>query len=332
MKQRLGEALLRSGAVTEDQLEAALRSQRAGGDRVGSILLRMGAVDEDELGRTLAGLMRARHASPELLSRLERSAPKLLSRKLVRKHRAIPIRQVGRTLHVLVADYRSLTGLSTATGCRIQPWIAPEARVRELLERCFGIRSDLASAPAAGGEPKGAAAPVAIEGDGFEALAERLLGTDDPRSAVRAVLDHASRFMAACVFFRVQDGEARILASHGLGLDSASAARFVVPAWSGTPLELLTVRPRYRGPVPQADPYTAFFRSLGLDVPAEISLLPVSLTERPFGILLGASTPTGKLDCAAEVPVRLAHMLALALTLTLLKDKLRAAAHAAVRH
>jgi len=129
--------------------------------------------------------------------------------------------------------------------------------------------------------------------------------------------------MPACVFFRVQGNNASVLAAHGSALDDATLGRFVAPAWSGTPLELLVVESRYRGAVPEAEPYRAFFRDLGLPLPREIFLVPIHLSDRVFGILMGASGATEPLPCTEDVSTRLARMLVLALTLTLLKDKMR---------
>jgi len=332
MIRRIGEALVRKGIVSNEQLEAALAVQRDSGGRVGSILLRMGLVGETELCEMLAERMRARSAPPELLDRLEGTAPRLLPRKIVLKHRALPIRRVGRTLHVLVADHGNLGGLSSSTGLRIQAWIAPEVRVSRLLERHYGIHSSAVYAEVCPWRDRGSpGAPGSVTStetvaEGFARLGERLLSTESPAEAVRMVLEHAARFMPACVFFRVQANNATVLAAHGSKLDAATLGRFVAPAWSGTPLELLVVGSSYRGPVPDAAPYRAFFRELGLEVPREIFLLPIHLTNRVFGIFMGASAPEQPLTCAQEVSTRLARMLVLALTLSVLKDKMRHAA------
>jgi hypothetical protein len=326
MDSRIGETLVRRGTVSKDQLQAAVRRQRSSGGRVGSILLQMGAVDEVALSETLAAQMRARCASPLQMNRLERTVPNVLARKLVLKYRAVPMRLVGRTLHLLVTDHRRLSGLSTATGYRIQPWIASDIRVRRLLERHYGIRLDAAYAEPPGEPDARPHADGPGDGDGFERLGKQLLTIEDPAQAVEAVLDHAARFMPVCVFFRVRQDSARILAARGLPLDGAARDRFVAPAWSGTPLELLTVRSHYRGRLPEADAYRSFFQELGLEVPVEILLLPIRLTDQVFGIMMGTGSPTQPLDHPGETDARLARMLVLALTLTVLKDKMRAAA------
>lgn len=59
----LGQLLLHEGAITQEQLEEALRLQTTSTERIGEILLRMGAIAEEQLARALRAQIRLRGRS-----------------------------------------------------------------------------------------------------------------------------------------------------------------------------------------------------------------------------------------------------------------------------
>ena len=54
MAVKLGDLLLRSKLITPDQLEAALKSQREEGGKLGEALVKVGAVTENDITETLS--------------------------------------------------------------------------------------------------------------------------------------------------------------------------------------------------------------------------------------------------------------------------------------
>ena len=52
-KLKIGEILVRSGNITQEQLETALKKQEAEGGLLGEILIRLGYIDENYLIKAL---------------------------------------------------------------------------------------------------------------------------------------------------------------------------------------------------------------------------------------------------------------------------------------
>ncbi len=355
MSRRIGDALVQRGLISAEQLGTALQVQHALGGPLGASLLELGLITERELGETLAQLLRARYASPEILNNLSGAVLETLPQSLVEKHRTVPIKLDQNTLHLLVPNLSNLSGLSRRTGFRIIPWVAPEVRVSNELERHFGIPmspryaaiseklesrqpqhdgSHQSAVPPSAGAigMQRAAAAVNDLGDPDEdtcepkvvdSLAERLCGVERDDEAVQIILDHAAERMANCVLFRVNDNTARIWDARSSFIDRHVRSSAAMPVASGSLLELLVVRPYFKGPTPTEHAYQLFFTQLGLPVPAQMMLLPIKVGSRLVAILYGDGGVTGEIEGPLEDHFRSARKLALALTLGLIKAKIR---------
>ena len=162
VSKKLGQILIDRGAITNEQLEAALRNQLMLGGHLGTCLLELGFVDEGKLGDALAAATRAPYAKPEVFRRVQPIALRSLPRRLVEEYQAVPFRWVDKVLDVAMINPRDLLAidaLSFASACRIVPWVSPEVRIFEAMERLYDvprrmrhivISRSLAPLPAAG--------------------------------------------------------------------------------------------------------------------------------------------------------------------------------------
>jgi len=139
---KLGEFFIRKGIINHAQLEQALRAQLIFGGHLGTCLMELGYVEEATLGEILAEIFSVGYAPPVLFENVPRTVIDLMTPRLVEKHHAVPFEHASRTLHVAMIDPRVLPALdeiSFATGCKIRPWVAPEARIFQVMERYYDI-------------------------------------------------------------------------------------------------------------------------------------------------------------------------------------------------
>lgn len=139
---RLGELLVNKGLITQAQLKEALEAQLIYGGHLGTCLIEMSHVTEAALGRVLTEVTGAEYAAPEVFEDIPKYVIGLLSEKLVEKHVAVPFRLRDRTLDVAMVDPKNLLALdelSFASGHRLQPWISPEVRLFQAMERYYDI-------------------------------------------------------------------------------------------------------------------------------------------------------------------------------------------------
>ena len=141
---RIGDILVDMNACTQQELQAALQTQAIFGGRLGTNLLELGIVDERQLASALSRV----HGIPCVGDDVEPEPDAIaaLSAELVERFGVIPLHTDDRLLRVAIVDPRnlaSLDDLAFATGRRIEPVVAPEARLWTLMRRFYGIEKNL---------------------------------------------------------------------------------------------------------------------------------------------------------------------------------------------
>lgn len=142
MARRLGELLVAKGKLTSEQLQKALQAQMIWGGHLGTNLIELGYVTEDELGEVLAEAHSVRYAPYDMLQEIPSSVLTSIPRGLVEKYKIIPFRFDGKKLHLVMLtpqDLMALDEVSFATGFQLVPYVTPEIRLFQILEKYYSI-------------------------------------------------------------------------------------------------------------------------------------------------------------------------------------------------
>ena len=142
---RLGEVLLAIGAVTEQQLDEALRAQVMWGGRLGTNLVELGYITVDELSRAIG---RQHNLPAALESHFDRGEPELqrkLSAEVAELHGCVPLLRAGK--RVVIASMAPLDDRAVALIAgqldvnrhMIVQSVAAELRMRHQLEIVYQI-------------------------------------------------------------------------------------------------------------------------------------------------------------------------------------------------
>ncbi|MDA8226972.1 MAG: ATPase, T2SS/T4P/T4SS family [Desulfitobacterium hafniense] len=139
-RKRLGEILIAGGAITEEQLDEALKMQKALGLRLGEVLIRQGLVQEEDILRTIQSQM----GLPSVdLNRLV-VADQLLGmipEAVARKYTVLPVDVNNGQLLVATGDptdYYALDDIRLASGMMVKPCIAKRADIIRAIDRFYG--------------------------------------------------------------------------------------------------------------------------------------------------------------------------------------------------
>lgn len=142
---RIGDVLLQSGAITEEQLGVALDRQQAEGTLLGEILVEEGIISPATLVHTLGqhlGLpscvLRHGLVDPELL--------KLISADVAHELGVMPMFKIRDEMTVAMAEPQSLPTidrLTALTDCRIRPVLALRANIDEFIDKYAQNQADL---------------------------------------------------------------------------------------------------------------------------------------------------------------------------------------------
>ena len=133
---RLGELLVRSGLVSPEALEEALRRQRRYGGRLGEQLVAMGVIDQ----RSLAQFLAKQYGFPYVDLQEETPQPealRLIPPEIAQRYQLLPLREEGEVLVVAVADPSDpslINDLQFITGRRVRLVVASAEDIRRALD------------------------------------------------------------------------------------------------------------------------------------------------------------------------------------------------------
>lgn len=173
---RLGEILVRDGAVSREQLEAALQMQKKTGRKIGELLVSSGACSPEALAKAVAEQMGLERA-PEGF--WERPPAGSVPEEMALRHRLFPLRDEKGRLYVATADPLDLAALDEvryATGREIVPEVATPAEVERALRRWYGLGDGGEALEAAGDWEDEDAAEDSAEGPAVRAAVEVING------------------------------------------------------------------------------------------------------------------------------------------------------------
>jgi type IV pilus assembly protein PilB len=141
LKKRIGELLLESGAITQDQLEIALKRQKDSGQRIGSILISLGMLTEEKLMLAIATKLDIPHVNLRDMV-IDRDIAAVISADLARKHILIPIFKIGSVLTVAMydpLDFIALDELAYQTKLEIKRVVAAKSQIEAAIESSYSI-------------------------------------------------------------------------------------------------------------------------------------------------------------------------------------------------
>jgi type IV pilus assembly protein PilB len=141
----IGDLLVREGLISEEQLKAALTEQRSNGHRLGYTLVSMGFVSETDLTRVLARKYRVKAVDLSRIGQIDKRVVNLVKPEIASRHLVLPLRRVGRTLTVAMANPTNLDAIDElrfSTGYDIEPVVAGEYSLRKSVEKYYETVED----------------------------------------------------------------------------------------------------------------------------------------------------------------------------------------------
>jgi chromosome segregation ATPase len=140
-KRRLGEILLESGVITQNQLAMAVKTQSEGMDneRIGKIFVSMGFAAEDVVAQALAYQMEGRFMRLEK-GVVSKEAASKISGRLAAMHNCVPVEIDGHVLVVAMENPLNLVAvedLERTTNMRIEPVVATSKDIEWALETYY---------------------------------------------------------------------------------------------------------------------------------------------------------------------------------------------------
>lgn len=136
---RIGDLLVKSGAISQAQLEQALALQSESGERLGEVLQKHGFITEKQLIDTLMSQLgvefidlNAYNLSPEMAQ--------LLPKSIAKKHMVVPIQASRTDIHLAMADplnFVAIEEVQAVTRRRVVPYISASSAVERAVQNLY---------------------------------------------------------------------------------------------------------------------------------------------------------------------------------------------------
>lgn len=144
---RLGDRLLESGIITQDQLDVALHEQGRTGGMIGEVLVELGFVSPNTLSGILSEASGFAQFDPAK-TMLDPDALALLSKTEAMKFQVLPISIEEGVAHFAMADPYDVVATDRLRqilprGTSIQPLICPPAILSDTIDRAYGYASSI---------------------------------------------------------------------------------------------------------------------------------------------------------------------------------------------
>ncbi len=140
-KKLIGEMLIAKGIIQEDQLEEGLRNAKQSGERIGEALVKLGYVTEEEVLITLSDQL----GIPFLKIKNLQIAPEIVAKipaKFVLHYKSIPVKEEKKYLQIATSDpldIHTLDDIRMLVGQEIEPVIATNDDISEAIKKYYGI-------------------------------------------------------------------------------------------------------------------------------------------------------------------------------------------------
>lgn len=136
---RLGDILIESGAITEEQLKKALEIQAGSGERLGTVLQAHGFITEKQLIDTLMNQLGVEYIDLNSLS-IPSEMAQILPKNVARKHMVVPVKATRTDVHLAMADplnFVAVEEVRAITRRRVIPLIATTAAVERAVQNLY---------------------------------------------------------------------------------------------------------------------------------------------------------------------------------------------------
>ncbi len=140
MALKLGELLVKSGLVSEAQLQKALEQQKSQGGKLGSNLVKLGFVKEEDITKLLS----QQFGVPSIqlnTYEIDESIVKLVPSEVAQKYMIIPVNRHGATLTIAMSDPTNVFAMDDIkfmTGYNVEPVVAAESAIKNAIDRHYG--------------------------------------------------------------------------------------------------------------------------------------------------------------------------------------------------
>lgn len=179
---RIGQILIDAGAITDEQLDEALKKQKGGsGKRLADILIEDGVVTELQVCRALEQQLTIPYIDLDEVQ-IPEEISGIIPEDIAQKHMAIAIERSGRYLTIAMADptnYNGIQDIGITTKMKIRPVIAEGSKIANKFRELYAAKKAVDDAKEFL-ESKAGKSKAELEAEAEAAAAQEASANDQP--------------------------------------------------------------------------------------------------------------------------------------------------------
>lgn len=315
---KLGEALVKEGFITRQQLNQALERQVVYGGRIGTNLIELRFINDEELTRFLGRFFNITPVTQEMLASIPSDVIESLSPDIVNKYKIIPFRKDRNRLHTAMLNPRDINEIDEirfVTGFDIIPYVITELRLLHCLEKYYGIKRDVRYVSLTdrfNPEEK-------VEESAIEKIKRAFADVKETEEIAGILLQEVYRIAERVAIFAVREGKvigwkARGLAIEGFKLSEPEKGMSVFS-------DVLKNKTYYRGPILNIKGNEELIKLLS-GTPQDSLLIPIGIRDKTVALLYADNGNSSVLNANVGYLSKLATMAGIAFEIMILRKKL----------
>lgn len=318
---KLGDALVKEGLVTRQQIDLALQRQVMFGGRIGTNLLELRVMGEEELTGFLSKFFRIPSVSPEMIASIEEEVIASVGIDIIDKYKILPFKKDRNRLHTAMLNPRNLREIDELrfiTGFEIIPYVITELRLLFALEKYYGMKRELRFISLTDRfNPE-----VEVEKEDIDKTKADFAAVKEIEEIAGILMQASYKFAARVAVFILRGGKIAGWKARGLSIEKFSLNEKEVMNESFSIFsEVLKKRSYYRGPVMNIKGNEPLMNILE-GTPQDALLVPVNIREKVIALLYVDNGNSAVLNANVGYLSKLASMAGLAFEIILLKKKI----------
>lgn len=312
---KLGEALIKEGLITRQQLDLALKRQVVFGGRIGTNLIELRILEEDELTKFLGKYFRVPPISSEIIASIPEEILNSISNDIIEKYKILPFKKVRNRMYAALLDPKNLKELDELrflTGFDIIPYAITELRLSLAFEKYYGIKRSLRYVSLADRfSPE-----TKVETVSLDKLKDAFTEVKDTEEIAGILLQEAYKIALRVAIFIIRNQKIMGWKARGIDIERFETTEEELSIFS----EVIKNKSFYRGPVLNIKGNEPFIKILS-GTPQDALLLPVNLREKTVALLYVDNGNNSVLNADVNYLLKLASMAALAFEILILKKR-----------
>jgi hypothetical protein len=318
---KLGEALVKEGLITRQQLELSLQRQVQFGGRIGTNLVEMRVLSEDELTKFLSKYFRMPAVLSEMIAAIDQETIGSISKEIVDKYRILPFKKERNRLHAAVLNpknMKEIDELRFVTGFDIVPYVITELRLLYAIEKYYGIKRELRFISVIDRfDPE-----AEVEKESVDKIKIAFAEVKETEEIAGILLQAAYKFAQRVAIFILKGGAIAGWKGRGLNIDNFSVTEDDLRSEEFSVFsDVLRRRSYYRGPVLNIKGNQPLIKILS-GTPQDVLLMPVNIREKVIALLYVDNGNNAVLDANVGYLSKLVSMAGIAFEIILLKKKI----------